>query len=121
MKVFEIYVNGDDVACNTPLVIVPANRHESFPVYLQPGLESKYTLDNLDFGANKGGLSQKRLNGTAIMLHAINTAPGVHKFTVKLTPKKKTKNAGENILRLMSLIRMSDNPLRFNWSTQHSR
>lgn len=88
MRTFEIYVKGKKAACDTPIMHVPPYIHEDFAVYLKPGLEKKYKLDDLVIKNNKGNwLTQQRINDATIMLHDHNQSPGRPKFCVSLTPR----------------------------------
>ena len=90
MRSFEIYVNGKDVACDTPAMHVPPDTVENIAVYLRSGLEDKYTMENLLIRGNpEKWLSQQRLNTSTIVLHDDNRhkKPGSPKFSIKLTPK----------------------------------
>ena len=88
MRAFEIYVKGNQVACDIPKMHVSEDLKENFAVHLKSDLETEYILADLSFEDNeRPWLTQQRLNNSTIILKDNNAEPSRPKFIVKLTSR----------------------------------
>ena len=91
MRSFEIYVDKNEVKAFPEAMHVPPDTVENMAVYLRPGLEDEFILDDPEFKRNKNKwLTWNRLNSAAYILNDDNRhkGKGEPEFDVSLTPKK---------------------------------